>query len=509
MAEPTGRWVLLATVLGSSIAMITGTVVNVALPALADDLGAGVAERQWVVTSYLLTLSALILLGGSLGDRYGRRRVFLVGVGWFAVTSLLCAVAPTLPLLIAARTCQGIGAALLTPGSLAIIQSTFAPEDRARAIGAWSALGSIGAALGPLLGGVLIDWLSWRWVFLITVPLAVVVVVVGVRHVPESRDRTITGSPDVLGALTSVVGLAGLTFAVIEAPGRGVGDPLVQAAALVGLVASAAFVVVERRVRSPMLPASIFASRQFTYANVLCLIVYAALGGVFFLLVQHLQIVLGWSATAAGAAALPVTVLMLVRSERAGAWAQRSGPRVPLTVGPVAIGAGMALMATIGADDGYLTAVLPAVVVFGLGLSATVAPVTATVLAAADERLSGIASGVNNAVSRVAQLLAVALLPVLAGLSGTAGGQVGAATFAAGFSRAMLMAAALAGAGAVLAWVTIRDDVLEAGGGPVEDAGADGPAAPGDAAPGDAAARWHCAVESAPLTPRRGDCADG
>ncbi|WP_370327481.1 MFS transporter [Euzebya sp.] len=509
MAEPTGRWVLLATVLGSSIAMITGTVVNVALPALADDLGAGVAERQWVVTSYLLTLSALILLGGSLGDRYGRRRVFLVGVGWFAVTSLLCAVAPTLPLLIAARTCQGIGAALLTPGSLAIIQSTFAPEDRARAIGAWSALGSIGAALGPLLGGVLIDWLSWRWVFLITVPLAVVVVVVGVRHVPESRDRTITGSPDVLGALTSVVGLAGLTFAVIEAPGRGVGDPLVQAAALVGLVASAAFVVVERRVRSPMLPASIFASRQFTYANVLCLIVYAALGGVFFLLVQHLQIVLGWSATAAGAAALPVTVLMLVLSERAGAWAQRSGPRVPLTVGPVAIGAGMALMATIGADDGYLTAVLPAVVVFGLGLSATVAPVTATVLAAADERLSGIASGVNNAVSRVAQLLAVALLPVLAGLSGTAGGQVGAATFAAGFSRAMLMAAALAGAGAVLAWVTIRDDVLEAGGGPVEDAGADGPAAPGDAAPGDAAARWHCAVESAPLTPRRGDCADG
>ena len=325
--EAAGTWVLVATVLGSAVAMITGTVVNVALPAIGSDLGADVAGRQWLVSGYLLTLSALILLGGALGDRYGRRRVFLIGVVWFAVTSLLCAVAPTLPLLIGARVLQGIGAALLTPGSLAIIQATFVPGDRARAIGAWSALGSIGAAIGPLLGGVLIDSLGWRWIFLINVPLAVIVVYAGVRHVPESRDPTVEGGPDVAGSLLSMVGLGGLTYAVIEAPVRGLASPIIVGMLMAGLAASVGFVVAERRERHPMLPLSIFSSRQFTSANVLCFIVYAALGGVFFLLVQQLQIVLGYSATEAGAASLPVTGLMLVLSERAGALAPTHRPQ--------------------------------------------------------------------------------------------------------------------------------------------------------------------------------------
>ncbi len=507
--EAAGRWVLFATVLGSAVAMITGTVVNVALPAIGEDLGAGVAGRQWLVTGYLFTLSALILLGGALGDRYGRRRVFLIGAVWFAVTSLFCAAAPTLPLLIAARVLQGIGAALLTPGSLAIIQSTFVPGDRARAIGAWSALGSIGAAVGPLLGGLLIDALSWRWIFLINLPLAIAVVYVGVRHVPESRDATVSGRPDVPGSLLSMVGLGGLTYAVIEAPVRGIGSALILIALLGGLAASVAFVVVERRERHPMLPLDIFASRQFTSANMLCFVVYAALGGVFFLLVQHLQIVLGYSATLAGAAALPVTGLMLVLSERSGALAQRVGPKLPLTVGPALIAVGMLLMALISAGDSYVGAVLPAVVVFGLGLAATVAPVTATVLAAADERHSGVASGVNNAVSRVAQLLAVALLPVLAGLT-SVDAQIAPTDFAAGFRNAMLMAAGLAAAGSVLAFTTISNDVLadDTETEPSEGAETERPqpvaAIAGSRRP---AAQWHCAVEGAPLGPRERDCA--
>ncbi len=452
---------LLSTVLGSTLVMLDSTVVNVGLPAIGTDLGAGVAGRQWIVSSYLLTLSALLLLGGALGDRLGRRRIFLLGVLWFAVASLLCAVAPSLPLLILARGLQGVGGALLTPGSLAIIQSTFRPTDRARAIGAWSALTSIGIAIGPLLGGLLIDTLSWRWIFLINLPLAAVVVAAAVRHVPESRDPDALGRPDLPGAVLSVAALGGVTYAVIEAPGRGLGAAPVVASAVLGALAAVLFVVVERRVPQPMLPLTLFASRQFTAANLLCLLVYAALGGVSFLLVQHLQIVLGLPATAAGAAMLPVTLLMIVGSERAGALAQRIGPRVPLTVGPALLALGMAAMAPIGAGDPYVPDVLVPVLVFGVGLTITVAPVTATVLAAVEDRHSGIASGVNNAVSRVAQLLAVAALPVAAGLSGPAGGEVPAEAFAAGFDTAMLLAAGLALAGAVLAAATIRNDVLE------------------------------------------------
>ena len=414
---------------------------------------------------------------------------------------------------------QGVGGALLTPGSLAIIQSSFVKGDRARAIGLWSALGSIGAALGPLLGGLIIDLLNWRWVFLINVPLAVAVVWIAVRHVPESHDPTVQGRVDLLGAVLSMVALGGVTYAIIEAPGRGLSSPDLLAALLVGLAAGVGFVVAERREANPMLPLDIFASRQFSAANGLTFVVYAALGGVFFLLVQHLQIVLGYSGTAAGAAALPVTLLMLVLSERAGALAQRIGPRLPLTVGPVLLAGGMFLMSMITSGDSYATVVLPAVVVFGLGLAATVAPVTATVLAAADERHSGVASGVNNAVSRAAQLLAIAVLPVVAGLSGDTSGEIAPDVFSAGFSRAMVIAAALALTGGVFAWFTISNDVLDDD--DTADDGQDADGQDGDgaaradvppaaavaagavAADGDGDGRrlgdWHCGVDGPPL----------
>lgn len=456
--ETAGRWVLAAAVLGSSVVFLTSTIVNVALPAMGTDLDAGIADRQWVVTGYLLTLSSLILVGGSLGDRRGRRRTFVVGVVWFGVASVACALAPTLPFLVTARVLQGVGGALLTPGSLAILQATFVPEDRARAIGAWSALISIATAGGPLVGGLLVDTIGWRWVFVLPLPLVALVVFAAQRHVPETRDPS-TASVDVLGAVLSVIALGGVTFAIIEAPDRG-GDPLVVAAALAGVVALAAFVPVERRTRSPMLPLEVFASRQFSAANGLTLVVYAALGGVSFLLVQHLQIVLSYSATEAGAALLPTSLLLIAGSERSGALAQRIGPRWPLTVGSLLLAAGMVWMATIEAGDTFLATVLPAVVVFGFGLVGIVAPVTATALAAVDDRHTGVASGVNNAVARVAQLLAVAALPVAAGMSADVG-DIPPEAFSAGFSRAMWIAAGLALSGAAVAAALIRDDVLE------------------------------------------------
>ncbi|HEV2768648.1 MAG TPA: MFS transporter [Solirubrobacteraceae bacterium] len=456
-----GRWVLAVTVLGSGMGFLDATVVNVALPAIAADLDAGTAGLQWTVNGYLLTVAALILLGGSLADRLGRRRMFTFGVLWFTAASLLCALAPSVELLVVARVAQGIGGALLTPGSLAIIESSFRREDRARAIGAWSALTGIAAATGPLVGGYLIGALSWRWIFLINLPLGLLVAFLAARHVPESRDQDATGPLDLAGSALAALGLGGVTFALIGASERGYPPAAVLAAGLGGALALAAFVAVERRVADPMLPLAIFASRQFTAANMVTFAVYAALGTVFFFLVVYLQTSLGYSPLAAGAASLPVTMLMLLLSSRAGALAQRAGPRLPLTVGPLTLAAGMLLMLRIDPGDAYVTAVLPAVVVFGLGLAATVAPVTATALAGADERHSGLASGVNNAISRVAQLLAVAVLPVVAGLSGDAFTDPRA--LAAGFEIAMAVGAALAGAGAALAFLTIRDDVLEQG----------------------------------------------
>ena len=456
---PQGRWLLAVTVLGSGVAFLEATVVNVALPEIGSELDADVAGLQWTLNGYLLTLAALILLGGSLGDRYGRRRMFEVGIVWFTAASILCAAAPTVEVLVAARILQGVGGALLTPGSLAIIESTFHVDDRARAIGAWSALSGIAAAVGPLVGGYLIEAVSWRAIFLLNIPLGAFIVYFSRRHVPETRDPTVTGALDVPGSFLAALGLGAVTFALIQAPEESTSGGLIVAAVVVGLAALAAFVVVERRSAQPMLPIGIFASRQFTSANLVTFVVYAALGGVFFLLVVFLQVALGYSAIAAGAASLPVTALLLLLSARAGALAQRIGPRLPLTVGPLLIAAGMLLMSQIDIGDGYLTAVLPAVVVFGLGLACVVAPVTATALAAADPQHSGVASGINNAVSRTAQLMAVAVLPLIAGLSGA--DYESPQAMADGFQVAMLASAGLAASGSLIAWTTIRSDVLD------------------------------------------------
>jgi EmrB/QacA subfamily drug resistance transporter len=452
-----GRWVLTIAVLGSGIAFLDGTVVNVALPAIGRDLGASTSELQWMLNGYLLTLASLILLGGSLGDRIGRRRIFVVGTAWFTAASLLCALAPSAEALIFARLLQGVGGALLTPGSLAMIEASFRRADRARAIGAWSGLTGVGAALGPLLGGYLVDAVSWRAVFLINLPLGLFVVLSAPRHVPETRDPMARGRLDVLGATLAALGLAGTTYALIQAPDEGASAAVVLAGA-VGVLALVAFVVAERRVPNPMMPLTMFASRQFTAANLVTVVVYAALGGVFFLLVAFLQISMGWTPLAAGAASLPVTALMLALSARSGALAQRIGARLPLTVGPLVIAAGMLLMTRIDPGDSYISSVLPAVVVFGLGLTLVVAPVTATVLAAAPPRHAGIASGINNAVSRVAGLLAVAVLPLIAGLTGDA--FYDPAKMTAGFHVAMTATAALAAVGGLIAWLTIDPQVL-------------------------------------------------
>ncbi len=457
-ASRTGRWLLTATVLGSAMGFLDATVVNVALPAIGRDLGAGVSALQWVLDGYLLTLAALILLGGSLADRYGRRRVFRLGVVCFMVPSVLCAAAPSAGILIVARALQGVGAALLTPGSLALIQASYRPADRARAIGAWSALTGVASALGPIVGGYLIEALSWRWIFLINVPIGVVVLAIAARHLPESRDPGATGRLDLSGGVLATLGLAGLTFALIEGPRGQTPAWLVLGALVAGCGALAAFVVDERRSAAPMLPLNVFTSGAFLSANAVTFTVYAALGGVFFLLVVFLQTSLGYSPLAAGAASLPVTALMLLLSSRAGSLAQRVGPRLPLTVGPLLLAAGMLLMLRIGVGDAYVSTVLPAVVVFGLGLAATVAPVTATALAAAPAEHSGLASAINNAVSRVAQLAAVAALPSLAGIAG--GDFQDPAALTDGFHTAMLITAALAACGGLLAFVTVRSDVL-------------------------------------------------
>jgi EmrB/QacA subfamily drug resistance transporter len=434
------------------MAFLDGTVVNVALPVIGRELHASAGSLQWILNGYMLTLASLILLGGSLGDRYGRRRIFALGAGLFTGASLLCAIAPNVELLIVARLLQGIAGALLTPGSLAMIEGSFRREDRPRAIGAWSGLTGVSTALGPLLGGYLVGSVSWRAVFFINLPLGIFVVFAS-RYVPETRDPTSSGHLDIRGAVLAAAGLAGTTYALIEA-GRGV-SVLIGAAGVVALVA---FLLGERRSPNPMLPLRIFSSRQFTAANLVTFVVYAALGGVFFLLVAFLQISLGYSPIASGASSLPITVLMLLFSARSGALAQRIGPRVPLTIGPLIIAAGMLLMLRIDPGDSYVSSVLPAVIVFGIGLTLVVSPVTATVLAAADARHSGIASGVNNAVARVASLLAVAVLPLIANLTGHRFYNRSAMTH--GFHVGMLACAVLAIAGGVLAWLTISDDVL-------------------------------------------------
>lgn len=452
LRSPAGRGLLVGAILGSGLALLDSTVVNVALPHIGTDLGASMAGLQWTVNAYTLMLAALVLVGGALGDRFGRRRIFVLGMVWFTVGSVLCGLAPGIGWLVAARALQGIGAALLTPGSLALIEATLREEDRARAIGAWAGWSGVAAALGPPIGGYLIDTLGWRWIFFINVPVAAVAVGVTLRYVPESRDPYPPAGYDLLGAGLCVLGLAGLTYALVQAPGAGA-SVAVLGAGLVGVAALAGFAMVERSSRHPMVPPRLFDSIEFTAINLVTFAVYAALGGVLFFLVLQLQVVDGFSALAAGLANLPLTVLLLVGSPWAGALSRRTGARLPLTIGSFTCALGTLAMLRIGSSTSYWWEVLPAVTLFGLGLTILVAPLTATVLAAAEVRFAGVASGVNNAVARTGSLLAVAALPLLVGLSGTS--YADPARVNGAFRLAMLWCAGLLLAGALLSWVLI------------------------------------------------------
>ncbi len=449
LGTPTGRAVVAAAVLGSGMTMLDGTVVNVALHTIGEDLDASLAQLQWISNGYLLSLASFILLGGSLGDRYGRRRIFVVGTIAFALASLLCGVAPTAEVLIAARVVQGIGAALLAPGSLAMIQGAFAHDDRAAAIGAWSGLGSIAAAVGPFVGGGLVQYADWRWIFLINLPLAVVTVVVAQRAVPETLDPHAPRRFDAIGAVLAVLFLGGITYALIQW-----GDPLAPWALVVAAVAGVAYVVDERRSDHPMLPLGIFTDRVFNAANLMTLLVYAALGAVLFFLVLQLQTVGGYGAFAAGISTLPMTICMLLLASRGGRLGARIGPRIPMTVGPLVMAVGTLLMLRVGEHVHYWRDVLPGITVFGLGLSLMVATLTATVLGAAPDEHAGIASGVNNAVARAGSLLAVAALPVVVGLGGTEYDDPSA--FDHGYRTAIVVCAVLLALGGLVSWVTIR-----------------------------------------------------
>ncbi|WP_440304376.1 MFS transporter [Intrasporangium sp.] len=452
LSSRTGRAVLGAAVLGSGMALLDGTVVNVALVRIGHELGASLQDLQWVTNGYLLSLASLILLGGSLGDRYGRRRVFVTGVVAFALASAACGVAQNPGQLVGARIVQGIGGALLTPGSLALIQASFVESDRAKAIGTWSGVSGVASAVGPFVGGWLIQFASWRWVFLINVPLAAVTVWVS-RWVPDSRDAQATGRFDALGAGLATAALAVTTYGLIEAQVLGA----LWAALLVcvGVGLGVVFVLVERRVRTPMLRPSLFRSRVFTAANLMTFLVYAALGAVMFFLVLQLQIVLGYGPLEAGLATLPVTILMLLLAGKGGELGTRIGPRLPMTIGPLVCAAGVALLARVGAGSSYWTHVLPGVVVFGLGLCILVAPLTATVLAAVPNRFAGIASGVNNAVARAGSLLAVAALPAVVGLAGEAYRRPGEFTHA--YTASMWINVGLLVAGGAVSWLLVRN----------------------------------------------------
>lgn len=456
LSSTRGRWLIAATALGSGVVFLDGSVVNVALPAITKDLGGGFSTLQWVLDGYLLTLSALLLLGGALGDRYGRRRLFLIGLAVFAAASIACGAAPSPGALVGARLLQGVGGALLVPGSLALIDAVIRPADRGRAIGAWAGLSGVSTAVGPLLGGWLIDTASWRWVFLINVPLAAVVVFATARHVPESRVRT-TSRLDAGGTVAVTTGLAGVTIALIEVPTHG-WTPFTTAAAAIGVVLLLVFLMIEHRHPAPLLPLSMFRSAQFTGANLVTFAVYAALSGGLFLLTLQLQLSLGYSALTAGLATLPVTVEILLLSSWIGGVTQRIGPRIPMTLGPALAAAGFALLSGISPGSSYLPDVLPGIVVFGLGLSLTVAPLTSAVLSAVSDERAGAASGANNAISRVAGLVSVAVLPGAAGIDVR-----GASSLANGFQHAMLIATGACLVGSLIALLTIRQGSQSSG----------------------------------------------
>ena len=413
MGSSKQRWTLVATIVASAMTFIDMTVVNVALPALQKELGATITDVQWVVEAYALFLGALILVGGSLGDQFGRRRIFLLGVLWFTAASVWCGAATSPRLLIIGRALQGIGAAFLVPGSLAIISATFDGAERGRAIGTWSGFSAITTAVGPVIGGWLIENVSWRSAFFINVPLALIVVLISLRYMDESRDPSRTRHIDWIGALLAVVGLGGIVLGLLEWPPLGPGHPLVVSSLIIGAVALVLLVVVEGREKSPMMPLSLFRSRAFSLTNLLTLLLYGALGVVLFLVPLLLIQVKHYTATAAGAAFLPFPIIMFVLSRWSGGLVARTGPRLPLTIGPLIAAIGLALFARVGIEASYWATVFPAVVVLGLGMAVTVAPLTTTVMTSVPSDHAGVASGVNNTVARVASLLAIAVFGVV------------------------------------------------------------------------------------------------
>ncbi|WP_353953842.1 MFS transporter [Knoellia sp. S7-12] len=447
-----GRLTLTAVTLGSGIAILDGSVVNVALRTIGTELDASLEQLQWVINGYMLALASLVLVGGALGDRFGRRAIYLWGMVWFLVASALCAVAQTPGQLIATRVLQGIGAALLTPGGLAIIQSVFRREDRAAAIGTWAGMSGIAAAIGPFVGGWLVDNGGWRWIFAINVPLCVGVIALTLWATPETRDTTprAEGSGhgfDLLGAGLTVVSLGALTYALTASATMSQG--LLVAVGALAVAAAVGFVVVETRSRSPLVQLSLFGDRVFSAANAMTFVVYGALGVVFFILVLQLQVSAGWSALSAGLTGLPATVALMLLSSRASQLSARIGPRIPMAVGPLVCAVGVLLLLPVGRDATWWT-VLPGLVIFALGLALLVSPLTSTVLAAAPDRYAGVASGVNNAVARAGSLLAVAALPALVGLSGDDYQDASAMT--SGFRASMVICAALLTVGGVVSW---------------------------------------------------------
>ena len=444
------RLILVACILGSVIVFVDSTVVNVALPAIQRDLGGGLALQQWLVDAYLLTLGSLLLVGGSLGDLFGARRLFLIGIITFGLTSILCAAAPDGTLLILARGLQGVAGALLTPAGLAVIASTFSGEERGAAIGAWTAWTGVAFVIGPLVGGWLVTHASWRWVFIINVPFAVVTAALVMYAVPNSRHEGKRARVDILGGSLCAIGLGGPVFALIEEPRRGFGDPLILTTLFGGIAVLTAFIVWERRAPQPMLPLRLFRRRNFSFANLETLAVYAGLSTLTFFLVLYLQQIAGYSALRSGLALVPITVVMFVLSPRVGRLSMRLGPRFFMGTGPIIAAAALLPTIRLGRTFSYWWELLPALVVFSIGLSMIVAPLTATVLADADESDAGIASGINNAVARVAGLLGIAVVG-----AAVAGG--GNTLDLSGFRMSMAITAALVAAGGAIGLVGIRN----------------------------------------------------
>ena len=475
-----GRIALLATVAGSGMASLDATVVNVALPHIGHDLNASVSALQWVLTGYLLALASLILLGGALGDHYGRRKIFVIGTLWFAGASLLCGASPNIEVLVAARVLQGVGAALLTPGSLAILQASFRGSDRARAVGAWSGLGGAVGAVGPFVGGWLVDGPGWRWAFLLNVPVAAVVVACSFIAVPETRDPHPPRGLDWVGAALGVVSLGAATWALTEAGPRGWSDTGVLVAAAIAVAGGSAFVYRMLHTHDPLVPPSLFQSREFTVTNLATVVLYAAIGVTFFLIAYELQVAAGWSALRAGVALLPATVLMLLFSAKSGEIAQRIGPRLQLTAGPLLVAVGLLLLSRIGPDTDWVRDVLPGSVVLGLGLVTFVAPLTATVMGSVSPDEVSIASGVNNAIARTASLASLSVIPVVSGLTTASG----ASAVTDAFRISLVIAAALAALAAPLSFVGLRTRTRTSR----------------------SARRLHCAVDGPPLQPDPDRC---